>query len=99
LAGGCCQRCGYNNFNAALDFHHVYKDKKSHTPRDVIYSGDTETAWNELDKCCLLCRNCHAAYEAGDWRAKFIKRDGMGWTVGQELPLDDTRYNVVKDFE
>ena len=95
LAGGCCQRCGYNAFLAGLDFHHVYRSSKNHPPQIVLNSNNFEKTWRELDKCCLLCRNCHSAYEAVLWRAKFIKRDnGLGWTVGGDLPLDDTRYET-----
>lgn len=40
----------------------------------------------------LLCATCHAAYTGNELRAEFIKRDGLGWTVGDSLPLDDNRY-------
>lgn len=92
LAGGRCQRCGYDEFNGGLDFHHIYREEKEHNPGTIIYSNDLEAAWQELDKCCLLCRNCHGGYTAGEWRAEFIKRDGLGWTIGKELLLDDKRY-------
>lgn len=94
LAGGCCQKCGYNRHYAALDFHHIYPAQKKYTPAYIIYTNNFEKAWRELDKCCLLCQNCHVTYEAGVWRAEFIKRDGLGWTVGGELPLDDKRYET-----
>jgi hypothetical protein len=98
LAGGCCQRCGYKDYMAALDFHHVYPADKKYTPTVVIISGNLEKTWKELDKCCLLCHNCHVAYEAGLWRAEFLRRgDGLlGYTVGNMLPLDDRRYDVEK---
>lgn len=96
LAGGKCHRCGYNAFNAALDFHHVYPSQKKYNPTHIIYSGNFEKAWRELDKCCLICHNCHTTYEAGMWRAEFIKRDGLGYTIGADLPLDDNRYEIDK---
>lgn len=92
LAGGCCQRCGFDEAPAALDFHHVYSAKKQGEPSRLIFSRDKTKAWGELDKCCLLCSNCHRLYKARVWRAEFIKRDGLGWTVGKSLPLDDGRY-------
>jgi hypothetical protein len=94
LAGGCCQRCGYNKYQSALSFHHVYPEDKDCHPNKALYSGDPEKAWKELDKCCLLCMNCHRSYEATDWRAEFIKRNGLGWTIGKDLPLEDNRYHV-----
>lgn len=93
LAGGSCQRCGFGEFVTAMDFHHVYPSEKKHSPTIIIYSNNFKKAWQELDKCCLLCATCHAAYTGNEWKAEFIKRDGLGWTVGQPLPLDDNRYD------
>jgi len=92
LAGGKCQRCDYSEFVAGLDFHHVYSADKKHTPTSLLYSKGVRGAWSELDKCCVLCASCHRAYAASEWKAEFIKRDGLGWTVGDPLPLDDDRY-------
>lgn len=53
--GNSCLVCGYNRCIAALVFHHM-KDKK------FSISGSIRS-WNktkeELDKCVLLCSNCH----------------------------------------
>jgi len=57
--GGKCQRCGYSKCVAALSFHH-------RNPADKEYQIATMFAWSwkcilqELDKCDLLCANCHA---------------------------------------
>lgn len=93
LMGGRCQRCGYGGFTSAFDFHHVHPSSKGETPTKILYSKGIEGAWAELDKCCLLCRNCHAGYTGNEWKAEFIKRDGLGWTVGDDLPLTDDRYS------
>lgn len=81
LAGGKCQRCGYNEFLPGLQFHHVNpQDKKAQPSR--LTPGNFDLAYQELDKCVLLCRNCHMAFEYGGyWRAEFIKRDGLGYTL------------------
>jgi hypothetical protein len=47
----------------------------------VISNKGFQKARDEIDKCVLLCRNCHTAYHAEEWDAKFIKRDGLGWTI------------------
>jgi hypothetical protein len=83
LAGGHCQRCGYQEFLSALEFHHVDPETKQATPAFAIRSGNFEIAYEELDKCVLLCRNCHMALEAFDWEPIFVKRDGLGWTIFQ----------------
>jgi 5-methylcytosine-specific restriction endonuclease McrA len=56
--GGACEGCGYNRCVAALHFHHLDPTKK-----DVQVSKNTmswERVKAELDKCEMLCANCHA---------------------------------------
>jgi hypothetical protein len=80
LAGGCCQRCEYNEFLPGLEFHHINpQDKKARPSR--LTPGNFDLAYQELDKCVLLCRNCHMALTRGYWQAEFIKRDGLGYTL------------------
>ena len=59
---GKCQICGYNKCLQALEFHHL--DPKG---KDFPLSGSTKS-WdnikNELDKCILLCANCHREIHA-----------------------------------
>lgn len=56
--GGKCQICGYNKCNNALEFHHVDPSKK-----DFHISKNMNKSWekikNEIDKCVLVCANCH----------------------------------------
>ena len=61
--GGRCQVCGYNRCTRALTFHHLSPSEK-----DFNIGGSTK-AWSrikaELDKCILLCANCHAETHEG----------------------------------
>ena len=56
--GGKCSNCGYNKNIAALEFHHL--DSRNKDP-----SFNKMKFWNfdkikkELDKCDLVCSNCH----------------------------------------
>lgn len=56
--GGSCELCGYDRCIAALEFHHNDGDKEF-----GISSGGHTRPWAviviELDKCKLLCANCH----------------------------------------
>lgn len=58
--GISCNICGYNRNYAALDFHHVDSEEKEFNPAKLIYSSyDLDQIFNELDKCQLICSNCH----------------------------------------
>ena len=61
--GGCCELCGYNKYFGALQFHH-----KNPLEKDVDWSKFRLRSWDkielELDKCQLLCANCHAEVHA-----------------------------------
>lgn len=58
--GGKCIQCGYDKCVGALEFHHRNPDEKEY--RLGIGSG-TPHSWErdikEVDKCDLLCANCH----------------------------------------
>lgn len=61
--GGKCQICGYNRYQDALDFHHLVPSQK-----DYNISGGTKsfnTLKSEVDKCILVCANCHREIHAG----------------------------------
>lgn len=62
--GGKCELCGYSKYSGALDFHHI--DPKLKDPK---FPGMRSWSWdkikNEIDKCALLCSNCHREVHAG----------------------------------
>jgi hypothetical protein len=57
--GGCCQICGYNKYIGALDFHHLNPSEKDFTIAHMRQYKFDEIVKNELDKCLLVCSNCH----------------------------------------
>ncbi len=61
--GGKCQVCGYDKYPGALDLHHL-RDKKFGIG-DKGYTRSWEKIKEELDKCLLVCSNCHREIEAG----------------------------------
>lgn len=63
--GSCCEVCGYDRYVGALQFHHRDPSKKDFS---ISKSGNCHTWENvkaELDKCDMLCANCHAERHAG----------------------------------
>lgn len=63
--GGSCRLCGYKKSTSALVFHHINPKTKSFG----ISARGLTRAWKyvqkELDKCVLLCANCHAEVHDG----------------------------------
>ena len=55
--GGKCEKCGYNKCVDALDFHHRNPDEKDFSIGGKSWSF--ERLKNEVDKCILVCANCH----------------------------------------
>lgn len=61
--GGACLICGYNRCIKSLVFHHIDPTRK-----DFAIAGKClkwETIRVELDKCVLLCANCHVEVHDG----------------------------------
>lgn len=63
--GGRCQLCGYNKYQGALDLHHIDRYQKEFSISDNGHSRSWERVKRELDKCILVCANCHREVEAG----------------------------------
>lgn len=56
--GGKCTNCGYDKCNAALTFHHLDPNQKEFTIAHCAHTSFNKVK-EELDKCILLCYNCH----------------------------------------
>lgn len=61
--GGSCELCGYSKCDRALEFHHLNPDEK-----DFGISGKSlsfDKLKDEVDKCILVCSNCHSEIHDG----------------------------------
>jgi hypothetical protein len=62
--GGNCVLCGYDKCIRSLSFHHLDPNSK-----DFSISKNTNKKWDvvktELDKCILVCMNCHMEIHSG----------------------------------
>jgi 5-methylcytosine-specific restriction endonuclease McrA len=63
--GGKCQVCGYDKYQGALDLHHLNPQEKEFGIGDKGYTRSWDKIRSELDKCILVCANCHREIEAG----------------------------------
>ena len=60
--GGKCEKCGYDKCLRALQFHHLNPSEKDFTISSSIRLSefDINKYYEEVDKCILVCANCHA---------------------------------------
>lgn len=58
--GGKCSICGYNKNYGALTFHHLNPNEKEITlDMRRMSNNSMEKLQEEVNKCQLLCHNCH----------------------------------------
>lgn len=58
LMGGKCFDCGGVFHQSVYDFHHLDPSEKEGNPSSFLTKTD-ERLKEELNKCVLLCANCH----------------------------------------
>lgn len=64
LFGNKCCLCGFDEFQEALEFHHVDPSKKELSlSSNVMVALDKQI--EEARKCILVCANCHRGIHAG----------------------------------
>jgi 5-methylcytosine-specific restriction endonuclease McrA len=65
LKGSKCQLCGYDRCPEALEFHHPDEVTKDFSVSSKGYTRSWDKVREEVDKCVLLCANCHREVHAG----------------------------------
>ncbi len=63
--GGKCILCGYKKCSRALSFHHINPNKKDFGLSTKGLTRSWEHIKKEIDKCVLLCANCHMEIHDG----------------------------------
>jgi hypothetical protein len=62
--GGACCICGYDKSLDALQFHHTDKNQKDFA---LSRAYSWEVIVQELEKCILVCSNCHHEIHGVQW--------------------------------
>lgn len=62
--GGKCEMCGYDRCIDALEFHHNDLSNKDFGISEKGYTRSWKRVMEELDKCIMLCANCHRELHA-----------------------------------
>ena len=63
--GGKCEICGYTACLSALTFHHLDKNEKDFNISNEALKHPYRKLKKEVDKCILLCSNCHIELHEG----------------------------------
>ena len=63
--GMVCVRCGFSAHPECLDFHHRDPASKTFTISKKVGDVKHETLLAEIEKCDVLCANCHRMVHAG----------------------------------
>jgi 5-methylcytosine-specific restriction endonuclease McrA len=63
--GSKCIFCGYKKCIEALDFHHIDEKTKKFGLSEKGMTRSWEKTKEELDKCILICANCHRELHSG----------------------------------
>lgn len=78
--GGACVLCGYSKCLRAMDFHHLDPSSKRFNIASS-HNRSWESLRLELDKCILICSNCHFEIEADAGRSRRRIDDPAGTAV------------------
>ena len=70
--GGKCEICGYDKNISALEFHHLYDKEFEISKKKLVTINDQ--ILQELDKCILVCANCHREIHHPDTTKENINR-------------------------
>lgn len=61
MLGGKCEKCGEQREHI-LAFHHIDRSEKDENPSNLLANSKIEEFFIEINKCILLCNNCHGDF-------------------------------------
>ena len=71
--GGKCSICKYNKCLGSLAFHHTDPNVKEYEVSYIVYRRVWDFVKKELDKCILVCANCHGEIHWGQIKLEDLK--------------------------
>ena len=89
--GGKCLSCGYFKCNTSLVFHHRNPDEKEFEIGSKL--AKWETIKQELDKCDLLCLNCHGEVHEIEYQKKLEEKEKF---IRSKIPA--RKFDGIKSF-
>lgn len=93
-AGGKCEKCGYDENYAALEFHHKDDNKEFEIGSARSYSW--EKIKREIDKCSLLCSRCHREEHFPDYNKESFKFEFDHESMLSKRPRGSLKKKTIK---
>jgi len=87
-SGGKCCMCGYHKSMCALEFHHINPDEKDFNISMMNVTKFNDLVKVELDKCILVCSNCH--------REEHERINSIKYELNKDLLLSYTKERKPK---
>lgn len=95
--GGCCEICKYTKCLSALEFHHPDPMVKEYNISDRMTTF--EDIQGELDKCHLLCSNCHREVHDGLHPGYLVREGDTFWGGPEELEVAEDDLSYTEELE
>ena len=102
LLGGKCLKCG-NDKHYLLDFHHLDRATKDGVPSRMLANSKFEEFFLEIQKCALLCSNCHQEFHYLEAKEDMDIETYLGMTLEEIQELNqkvsiNRQYQTVKYY-
>lgn len=96
--GGKCEICGYDKNRNALEFHHLNPTEKEFDISPA-FNKSWESIKPEIDKCILVCANCHREIHSQDHRQVTIEEYEKWINVVSKEEKEKRASNKKKAYE
>lgn len=96
--GGKCSKCGYNKCIDALEFHHLDPLQKEFSIGQNGYANSWKHIQKELDKCIMVCANCHREIHSQknkDLKDKIINKKNLANNYNFEKKYNENAEKIV----
>lgn len=60
-----CAACGIKYDPIVMDLHHINPEEKDMNVSRILRKGSYQKLQEEIDKCIVLCANCHRMIHGG----------------------------------
>lgn len=82
-----CMDCGQQYPHYVMEFDHVRGEKVANVA-NIVHRNMTQQVWKEIEKCDLVCANCHRCRTFDRLREKKGKSDGRTERAGHSAAHD-----------